>query len=734
MTSLLEGIDGVIVYQDDILVYGCNMEEHDKRLETVLQRIISSGLRLNERKCKIRQESLTFLGHIIDALGCRPHPDKIAAITDMPPPRNVSEVRQFGGLVNFLTRYVPHLSSAMVPINDLLKKDMAWVWGPAQQQAFVKVKEAISSHSVLAYYDPTRPTVVQSDASSFGIGGVLLQDHDGIMRPVAYASRRLTSAETNYAQIEKELLAVVWCCEKFGKYLVGLDSFRVCTDHKPLIPIVNTKDIDTTPFRCQRLLLRLMRFNVTAEFAPGKTIVVADALSRNPINMDHSTSESDVIEYVHGVRMYRPISDRKLEEIRQAVMEDNELQSVAEYTLSGWPRNRMDVPVQLRQYHHVRNELSVADGLVLRDSRIIVPKILRSEMMNRIHEGHLGVTKSRERAKQGVWWPGLSSEISNFIASCDHCQKYQSSQPSEPLMPTELPDGPWQHIGTDMLTFEGKEFLVMMDYYSRYVELAHMTSTTSESVIAKMKNICARWGIPQRVTSDNGPQFSSDIFARFAESYGIELIPSSPGFPRSNGLAESGVQIAKRILRNPDPSLALMTYRATPVTATGLSPSELMMGRRIRTTLPMIPKQLQPKTPDRMTVQEWDMLTKERYTRDFNRRHGTKDLPPLRAGDTVRLKFDNEKHWTKTGTVLEPHISPRSFLVSSGEGVYRRNRKHLAKVPDLVPGSSPEQTRVPVSEDREMHEKPGAPRDVIPRSSGRVTRTPSKYKDFHMFK
>ena len=393
--TLLDGLDGVIVYQDDVLVHGTTVKQHDDRLDAVLNRIIASGLRLNENKCKIRQKSLAFLGHIIDKDGCRPDPDKVTAIADISRPTNITEIRQFSGMINFLSKYVPNLSTMMVPINDLLKKDREWTWDAAQDDAFQRVKEAIASPTVLAYYDPNRATIVQSDASSYGLGGVILQDHDGKLPAVAYASRSLTEAETRYAQIEKELLAAVWASEKFDKYLRGLDSFKIHTDHKPLIPIINSKDIDTAPIRCQHLLLRLMKYNATAEFVPGKLLTVADALSRKPVGPGISTTDNDVEAYVCGIREMLPMSDRRLAEVRTATEEDQDLQLVMRYTLTGWPRRTKDVLPSARSYHHIRNELSVADGLLLRGARIVIPVAMRTDILDKIHHGHQGVTKSR---------------------------------------------------------------------------------------------------------------------------------------------------------------------------------------------------------------------------------------------------------------------------------------------------------------------------------------------------
>ena len=233
--------------------------------------------------------------------------------------------------------------------------------------------------------------------------------------------------------------------------------------------------------------------------------MVTDVLSRMPLAEQSSMTDRDVESHVHAVQYNQPFSDKKLKSIRKATENDSEIQIVKRYTLEGWPRCRDDVLPEARPYHHVRDELSVADGLLLRDPRIVIPRVSRAEIMDRIHDGHQGVTKCRERTRQGVWWPGLSTEISVMVSQCSYCQTSRNSQSHETLMPTIPPERPWQHVGCDLLTLETKDYLVIMDYHSRYVEIAHMPITKSTAVIAKLKSVFARWGIPECFTSDNIP-------------------------------------------------------------------------------------------------------------------------------------------------------------------------------------------------------------------------------------
>ena len=747
MNELLEGLEGVVVYMDDILVYGSNMKEHDERLSKVLHVLKENGLKLNDSKCHYRQSELKFLGQSISKDGVGISRDKVAAIQNLAPPTNVTELKRALGMINYLCSYIDQLSTVLKPLNDLLKCDVYWFWGPEQEAAFAKVKDLISTAPVLAYFDPTKITVVSADASSYGLGGVLLQYHGKELRPVAFASRTLSQAEKGYAQIEKECLAGVWCCEKFDKYLRGLD-FKLFTEHKPLVPLINMRDLDKVPIRCQRLLIRMMRYNPEAQYVPGKQLVVADTLSRAPQPGEISEIEWEIAADIAAVEQGWPLTSQRLSLIREATQEDEELSAVFRYTDSGWPSHASSVAPIAQPYCGTRGHLSIHDGLITYDDRLIIPHCLRADVLQKIHEGHQGITKCRERAHQSVWWPKIGEEIVQIVQQCAHCQKYKPTTAKEPMVPTVLPDRPWQMLGVDLLDFNGQQYMVVVDYYSRYIELVYLADTITHTVTAKLKCIFARFGIPHLLVSDNGPQFSSKEFRQFADLLGFTNQTSSPYYPQANGQSERAVQVAKTILRQSDPMLALLAYRSTPHVSTGFSPAQLLMGRRIQSRLPTLPSALQPKWPNSDVISENDRLAKESSARFYNRKHGAKPLTQFEGGESVRIKTDAQKVWGNP-TVVVRADTPRSYIVQSPDGsTFRRNRRHLQEipvpvterqfVPDVASNGSPAPHTPKVAQRPKVISEPirgsqviGTPKPTVPTTttrSGRVSK-PAKRLD-----
>ena len=281
MNELLQGLPGVLCQMDDILVFGKDRVEHDQRLRAALARIETAGVTLNPQKCEIGRNTLIFLGHVINADGIRADPGKTNAIMKMSPPRSVPELRRFMGMANQLGKLTPNLAEFTQPLRELLSKSRAWIWGPAQSAAFKKVKQELSKPTTLTLYDPNADTKISADASSHGLGAVLLQRVDGVWKPVAYASRSMSDTEKRYAQIEKEALATTWACEKFSDFILG-KRIDIGTGHKPLVPLLGMKHLDNLPPRVLRFRLRLDRYDYDICHVPGKSLYTADTLCQEP--------------------------------------------------------------------------------------------------------------------------------------------------------------------------------------------------------------------------------------------------------------------------------------------------------------------------------------------------------------------------------------------------------------------------------------------------------------------
>ena len=312
MSRILEGIPGVICDIDDVLVFGKDQKEHDERLKRVLQKMEAENITLNE-KCIFSSDTVTFLGHIITSAGIKVDPRKVDAISNFPKPQNVPELRRFLGMVNHVGKFIPNLADTSKPLRDLLKEENEWTWSHQQEDAFQKLKVQLSSAPVLAHYDPAKETKISADASSYGLGGVLLQKEGQNWRPVFYASRSLTLTEQRYAQVEKEALASTWCCEKFADFLIGLRKFTIETDHKPLLSLLKKKNLDELTPRIQRFRMRLLRFSYDVEYTPGKNIVIADTLSRAPGNVPAQQDlemEKETNQFINSLVESLPVSDK----------------------------------------------------------------------------------------------------------------------------------------------------------------------------------------------------------------------------------------------------------------------------------------------------------------------------------------------------------------------------------------------------------------------------------------
>ncbi|UYV73302.1 K02A2.6-like [Cordylochernes scorpioides] len=574
----------------------------------------------------------------------------------MEAPSSTKELKSFLGMVNYLGKFIPNLADKLQPLNSLLSTKNEWVWDEPQKKSFNLLKQELVSRPNLALFDPSRTTIVSADASSFGIGGVLRQEQpDGSLKPIAYVSRTLSETEKRYSQIEKEGLAIVWTCDRLKDYVTGID-IHIETDHKPLIAIFTSKSLEDMTPRLQRLKMRMMRYSYQMSHIAGKKQIVADMLSRKPMSKPHKDElEEELSAYIQSIEF--PATEERLLEISRKQKEDSLCSQLAKYCMSGWPKNKREVDPALKGYWQFQEDLTYQNGLLLRGQRILIPKSLRKDILEKLHQGHFGINKCRFRAKESVWWLGISQEIERMVSSCTKCLKERKPK-HEPLMPSEFPIRPWQKVGMDLFYLNGRWYLIVCDYYSRH-------------------------GTPETVRSDNGPQFQKVLgseFSKFSKEWSFKHITSSPKFPQSNGFIGAIIKNMKQSFKKEeDCYLTLQEYRTMPLES-GYSPAELLMGRRLRTSVPAIESSLMPS------------------------------LPPLQQGDSVWIRDQRVE-----GTVLHKSEEPRSYWVQTPQGKVRRNRLHLTPLPKMgstMDASEDGQRQEQRNEETPLRHQPGSQGDA----------------------
>ena len=694
INTALEGLPGVKVIADDIRVLGCGKtdekanQDHDTNLRELMVRCKAKGIKLNIDKIQLQLKEVSYMGHRITAEGLKIDPEKTRAIRDMPAPTDKQGVQRLLGMVNYVQKFAPKLAEITTPLRELIKKGNAFIWEEQRHgKALEKVKQMMVEPPVLCFFDPSVSSVLQCDASINGLGACLLQND----QPVAYASRSLTPTEVQYAQIEKEMLAIVFGMEKFEDYLYGR-KVKVESDHKPLETILK-KSLLSAPKRLQRMMLRLQKFDIDVVYKQGPLMYMADTLSRATTHKSGDNKQlemaevlsiqearSEVESEVERINMLEnlAVQDGTLNKIKQATKTDKTLQALVAVIKKGWPTKRSDISPVLHPYHPFRDEVVEQDGIIFKGERLVVPEKLRAEMKEKLHCNHGGIQATMRRAREVFYWPGMNRDIEEFVTKCSTCATYQSKNQKEPMMSHPIPSRPWQYLATDLFQLNGKDYLVTTDYYSSFMEVDRLYTKTSKEIIGKLKAHMARHGIPEKVVSDNGPQYSSEEFRNFAEKYEFDHRTSSPHYPQSNGKAESAVKTVKGILEKAmaagvDPYLALLEQRNTPSDGMTSSPVQRLFGRRTRTRIPTSSQLLKPSNPKSVNQELKRAKSKQQYY--YNK--GAKKLSELKGGDNVRMMPNKgEKLWKK-GKV-EKVVSPRSYIVATSDGQrYRRNRRHL---------------------------------------------------------
>lgn len=684
MESIVAGLDGVVVYLDDVMVVGRSQEEHDRRLENLLKRFEQYGVLLNKKKCIYNASRIEFLGHELSNEGFRPTESKIDAIRSFREPRNVSELRSFLGLITYIGRFIPHLADKTEPLRVLLRTGNIFKWTDEHQDAFDKIKSVVCQTDFLGYFNPKDLCIVIADASPTGLGAVLLQQNRSYeTRIITFASKALTDVEKKYFQTEKEALALVWAVDKFHLYLLG-KRFRLVTDCKPLQFLFKER---TKPnARIERWVLRLQAYSFDVVYEPGAKNL-ADSISRLSIAqpIDFDVAGEACIYQVARASIPEAIT---LEQVCTETVEDETLQNVITSLETGiWDDKTKD-------FKAFNTQLCQSGNLLLRGDRLVLPEVLRHRTLEIAHESHPGMVAMKRRLRQKVWWPKMDSEVESFVRKCKACTLVSAPDHPEPLKRAEMPQHPWVDIAADFVgpLPSGHNLFVLIDYYSRFTEIIIMKQITATLTVRALHETFCRFGMPESLKTDNGPQFISGELQQFCKQFGIEHRRTTPYWPQANGEVERiNRSIGKRLKISQetegadwqwDLRMFVLMHNSTPHSTTGVAPSSLMFGRILRDKLPGL---MEKKSDTLEEIHDRDRVNKQKGAEYANERRNAQ-ASSLEVGDTVITKRIQKENKLSTPfnpeefVILERKGSQAVLKSKDSDRLIHRNTSHLKKL------------------------------------------------------
>ena len=604
----IRDISGALNISDDVIIFGKTQADHDSALKAVFQKFAEVNLTLNKSKCEFNKQSISFFGFIFSEKGISPDPIKVESIEKALQPTTTHAVRSFLGMATYCAKFIPNFSDTSEPLRKLTKKDQPFCWGEEQERSFHAIKNLLTSTDVMAYFDPSKETALVTDASPSGLSAVLMQSTPGMKdrRVVAYASRALTDVERRYSQTEREALAVVWAIEKLHLYLFG-SHFKLLTDCKAIELIFNNPK-SKPPARIECWNLRLQGYDFEVQHTKGNENP-SDYLSRHTRLVGDNKQSTMAEEYVNLLTSQAVPKAMTLQEIQQVTTEDPTLQGLMHLTRTQEWHNLEKLSEQfkdaditeLKLFKQVKDDLTINDqsNIMLRGSRIVIPKALRDRAISIAHEGHQGLVKTKQLLHEKIWFPRIDDSVKQKINKCIVCQANSSGNHPDPLQMSPLPPEPWHTVHMDFCgPFPTGEYLfVVIDAYSRFPEVDIVHSTSASVIIPRMDRVFSTHGIPLIVRSDNGPPFTSDEIKRYMEENGIKHSRITPLWPQANSEVENFMKPLTKAVRSVHAEgkiwkkhlyKFLLNYQTTPHCTTGFTPAELLFNRKIRNKLPQL--------------------------------------------------------------------------------------------------------------------------------------------------
>ena len=696
MAEAFTGLSGFRRVVDDIVIYDSNVEDHVAHVKQFLQRCADKNIALNIDKCKFFQTQITFAGFQLSTHGYQIDESITEAISKYPTPTSRTDLRSFIGLVNQLSNSTNTVATLLAPLRPLLSTKNDFVWSRNHEEAFNVVKKSLTKPPVLSFFDINKPTRLSTNASRQGLGFILQQKTSDEWSLIQAGSRFLSDAESQYATIELELLGVSWAVTKCKLFLAGLQHFYVCTDHNPLVPILNNRRLDEVENpQLQRLKSRLMAYNFTAQWVKGCKNDAPDALSRNPVlspQIEDTLAENDPLNHpemstveIRAITDANPCSKR-LEDLRYHAAQDPEYQHLQELVLNGFPDHRSQVHQSCRCYWNAREHLSIDDNLIVHGCRLLIPTAMRRQILLHLHESHQGSVRTKQRARLTVYWPGIDNDIDNIVLSCKKCQDMLPANTKEPLISKPKPTRPFQEVAADFCCYGGQNYLILVDCFTDWPDIIQMGhNTTGTHLIKALRQSFCRTAIPDVLWSDEGPQFTSKAFQDFAKQWGFTHQTSSPYHPQSNGKIEATVKSMKKIIATSwnistlDESklcYAILQYRNTPSRRDGLSPAQKLYGTPVQDTLPAHRRSFAPEWQHSTQEAEHQATYTLQQSEAYYNTH-TRSLPDIRIGSSVALQNPHTKLWDIYGTIVDIGPHRRYYIKTHSGRVLARNRRFL---------------------------------------------------------